>query len=349
MEHIGAATAGEYLSVFKIDLTSSSLMLYENGRQQVELTLSVAQSTNHTLTDAEVDTLSVVYRTADGTYTPLPAQPTGSARWFVSSLRDERFEYFPFGRDSQPLQPTETNAKSVPSAVVKSRLYYVSTTAPGGSTIELFARISIEGETFVTEGTFASAARLTAVKLPEYSSPDYQWKITWREGEPPSTAFINEWSLTALRARFSFGALRGDAFGMIRWQRPAAGETAASNVGIALPNDSQFKYSPNITLGNSFLGEIHKEVMSSHNNQIVVVLQASNHIPFHSSSVAYGGPFFIEAYDIDGNFHEVEIAFDDEQSSDYDRRTHLAATVTSPAKTKMCLTTRAWGTRHEEQ
>jgi hypothetical protein len=327
-----------YLSVFKIEVSSGREAVYENGRQQVELTLSVAEARDYTLTEQQVNTLTVVYRTLNGQYEPLPQKPpeNGDAfRWFVSATRDERFEYFRLQGTSQRSTPSaKSNAQPAPSpkADVKSRKYYVSTLAPGGSMIELFARIEIEGELYTTGLDPVSVAPVTAIALPNYAYPtDYIWEKSWSRGNPPGTDFINEWSLSARQARFSYGTLVDKPYGMIRWQRPQEGEKAASNVGVALPGDEQFRYNPDIELGPDFPKVMHRDVQSDNPHEIVVVLQASNIIPFNLPSFEQGGPCQVDAYDIDGNFHRIKFAFDDSQGSDYDHRTNLKVTILSPA------------------
>lgn len=341
----------DYLSIFKIEVSSSSGMLYANGRQQVELTLSVAAAQTYPLTDVEVDTLAVVYFNSNDQYEALPTQQGDASTWFANRTYNPQFEYFPPLPDSGHLQDEshKVDPRLNPSATVKTRKFYVSTVAQGGSKIKLFARITLAGKYYFTEGTFESVAEITAVALPVYSERDYEFKKTSNEGNPPDTAFINEWSLSALNARFSFGELKSEGYGMIRWQRPAGNETAASNVGVALPRDEKFKYSPRIKLGSQFLTERRVFVESYNPYHIVFVLQASNHIPFDPSNLPYGGPFSLNAYDIDGNFHEITVAFDTDQGSDYAIRTHLRINIISPAKAKIQLKTNATRAHGEGQ
>lgn len=329
----------DYLSLFKIEVSSGSEFMYENGRQQVELTLSVAERDGYILTEAELNILTVVHRTPNGQYEPLPATPqdtTDEFEWFLNSARDERFEYFPLQAKSKCNSTAKKNnfqSVSQTKVDIKTRTFYITTTAPGGSSIELFAQIEICGEPYTTGVDFVSTAHLTAVALPNYTEQDYTWVKSWFEGNPPSAAFINEWSLAANKARFSYAEELADKpYGMIRWQVPAEGERNASNVGLAFPREKEFKYNPKIRVSDDFLLKRHTVVQSPDPYEIVVVLQASNIITYDSASFAENGPCTVDAYDINGNSHRVTFAFDLNQTTEYKIRTNLEVIILSPTK-----------------
>lgn len=119
--------------------------------------------------------------------------------------------------------------------------------------------------------------------------------------------------------------------GMIRWQRNTAGETLASNVGVALPGNAAVQYNPAIRLGDAFPVRQHQQIRSANPNQVVVVLQGDNQIPYYSEGLDHQGPCQLTAYDVYGNVHAIGILFDNSQSDPTGRRTTLQVTTRSPA------------------
>ncbi|SEJ13228.1 hypothetical protein [Pseudomonas sp. NFR16] len=320
----------DWLSTFKIEVSSSNPLLYGNSLQQVEVTLTVEAVGEEIITEEQLKSLTLVYLDTDGSYIPLPDQMTESFEWFASLTHDERFGYYEgSGR-------TEVTS-SLPSSASRAELtkkFYVSTVALGGSEITLRARITkTEGEQYVTEDTFDSSVDLSSVSVPTYSFPDdYNWAITWQDGGPPANAFVQEWSLTAKHAVLVYAEARdGNPDGMIKWHRNAVGESAASNVGVAYPGDKNFRFNPAIEVGADFSQRRHEEVKSTKSHQVVVVLQADNAIPYNAEGLMHQGPCRVLAFDKNGNSHELEFSFG--TGSAYEQRTTLQVNVYSPAHT----------------
>jgi YD repeat-containing protein len=118
---------------------------------------------------------------------------------------------------------------------------------------------------------------------------------------------------------------------MIRWERNAVGESAASNVGVGYPGIKTVYYNPEIDVGSDFASRRHTTIRSSNDRQVVVVLQGDNRIPFYMEGLEHSGPSRVLAYDIDGNTHNLEFSFGIE-GSPFEQRTTLRVNATSPAK-----------------
>lgn len=334
--HSKHAEIGEYLSTFKITITSNSPSLYGNGLQQVEVTLSVEPVEGVQITPERYESLKIVYLKDNGEYEELPELHTEAFKWFASLTRDERFDYYsPATTLKRAVRPSPVEPAAKPATVTEiSKKFYVSTVASGGTLIELHARIEMSPTAiFVTENTNDSTIELNALALPNYFYPeDYNWDNTWSQGNPPQSAFIQEWSLSAKQPTFSCAESRAEnAEGMIKWERNAADITQASNVGVAYPGEKNVRYNPLINVGDAFLSDRHKTVQSSNNRTVVVVLQADNLIPYYQDGLAHAGPCRVLAYDMNGNTHELEFSFGN-QGSAYQQRTTLRVNVNSPAK-----------------
>lgn len=317
---------GEWLSTFKIELTSNSPSLYGNGRQQVEVTLIVEGARDIVITQEQLNTLTIVHRNDLGEYAPLPDTQSEDLDWFASLTRDERFDYYEGSVHGHFAAP-DTDA-------VLSKRFYVSTVASGGSVIELHAQIEMAPDAiFVTEDTNDSSIKLSAVTLPSYIFPDhYTWANTWQQGDSNGSAFIQEWSLAANQPAFSCAEERaGNPNGMIKWQRNAPEESAASNVGTGYPGDTEFRYNPSILVGDDFAARRHKNVESDNKSHVVVVLQADNRIPYNAGGLAHQGPCRVLVYDKNGNTHELEFSFGTEGTT-FEQRTTLRVNVNSPAR-----------------
>ncbi len=317
---------GNWLSTFKIEFTSNSPSMYGNGRQQVEVTLSVEGAKDIDITPAQLDSLTIVHRNDQGEYAPLPDTQSEDLDWFATLTRDERFDYYE-GSVHPHVAPPATDA-------LLSKRFYVSTVASGGSVIELHAQIEMgPDEIFVTEDTNDSSIKLSAVTLPSYIFPDhYTWANTWQQGDSNGSAFIQEWSMAAKQPAFSCAEQRvGNPNGMIKWQRNAPDESAASNVGIGYPGETEFRYNPLIPVGHDFAARRHRKVESDNKSHVVVVLQADNHIPYDADGLLHQGPCRVLVYDKNGNTHELEFSFGTE-GTPFQQRTTLRVNVNSPAR-----------------
>lgn len=324
---------GDWLSTFKIEVSSTAPSVYGNGLQQIEVSLMVEPVRDQTISQEQLNSLTIVRRTPEGEYEAIPEQPaTGTANpeWFFRRVRDTRFEYYSrAGRTTPPvLRAPSTRA-------IRTKLVYVSTVALGGTTVTLHARIRKDDDNvFVSDGSNQSSIKLNAVALPKYSFPDdYRWELTWVMGNTDASAHVQEWSLSAQKARFCFASfIETRPHGMIRWERNEDDVKAASNVGIALPGIRNINYDSAINVGADFLIRQRKEIGSLvYNQHVVVVLQADNNIPYYEEGINQGGPCGVRAFDIDGNSHDLQFSFDTTQSSPFGRRTHLLVNANSTA------------------
>lgn len=320
----------EWLSTFKIEVSSASPGLYGNGLQQVEVTLTVEPEGEEIITEEQLKSLTLVYLDTGGSYIPLPDHKTESSDWFASLTHDERFAYY---EGSSRTDATSSPPSSANRAQLTKK-FYVSTVALGGSVITLRARITkTADEHYVSEESFESSIDLSSVSVPTYSFPDdYNWAITWQDGGPPANAFVHEWSLTAKHDVLVYAEARDDnPDGMIKWQRNAVDESAASNVGVAYPGETTFRFNTNIVVGADFYERRHEDVKSTNSYQVVVVLQADNLIPYYAGGLLHQGPCRVLAFDKNGNSHELEFSFG--SGSAYEQRTTLQVHVYSPAHT----------------
>lgn len=318
-----------WLTTFEINVTSASPQHYANGKQQVEIILSVKARESLLVTEAQLASLCIVERTDAGKFVPLPTEPT-SGNWWVTDQRNI-YDYFqPAGLNQNDLSTdvqltthTHTDNTHFHESDLLNKRFYAMTSASGGTTKKLWAQITkTPEEIYVTNFEFVTDVTLVAVAPPQHSAAtDYSLNRRLISGSESSGMFIYEWII------FPFGLKLLTAImsptGMIQWQDKTSEETKASYVAFAGPKESNFEHNDAIVTGDYFVTNERADTVSSPNtDKIIVLLQGSLHIPYHSTSAnTQNGPCTITAADSQGNEHLIKIKFT--APSGFEGRTHL--------------------------
>lgn len=117
-----------WLRRFRVDVTSNSNRVYANGRQQVEVTVTIEPRANETITAEQYDSIFLVEIDDNGQVKPL----NDLLKAFTE--RDQRFEY-------------HAATGSAPSALMESspatlrKRFYVTSELPGGTLSTVYAGI----------------------------------------------------------------------------------------------------------------------------------------------------------------------------------------------------------------
>lgn len=131
--------ANQWLRRFQLDITSNSRRVYANGRQQVEITVTLEPRNGQTISRESLNSLTLVQIDDEGNPRVLDHPDL-----YAHTQRDERFVYH--------------NANgSAPSALMASssnaihRRFYVTSKRPGGTLSQIYAAIWMdEDHLFVT-------------------------------------------------------------------------------------------------------------------------------------------------------------------------------------------------------
>nr|WP_314574888.1 hypothetical protein [uncultured Pseudomonas sp.] len=120
-----------WITRFNVDITSSSNRVFSNGRQQLQVSVSVTPKEGQTVTNEQLDSIRLVTLDDDGNYQEL------SGDLQASTQRDERFDYYG-GSGTAPQNLLDSNSRR--------RKFYVSSTRPGGSLDVIYASISKDSQ-----------------------------------------------------------------------------------------------------------------------------------------------------------------------------------------------------------
>jgi hypothetical protein len=300
----------QWLDEFDIFLTSRSDRVYNNGRQQVEVTLVVRPAENHALTDEQFDSLGLVYQNSQGEWVTL-ATSSGDAPWFSQAEQDLRFDYYPSLDDrAVPLKlPMDQHA------IRFKRLYVHSCAAPGDSLI-LAGAISYSPHDSPCL-TDTSTVTLMAEQSPSYCFPeDYQWQRRVRVEDRSfdsaaitSDAFVYEYTLRPQRVDFSCARLP-DAYNLIRWDEDHPSRDLATVVGVALPHASDVTYAPSLASATELQTRLAKQTMASTHGQLVVIAQGLSNVPRALHEAQTSPSLKLEALDRHGVLHRLALDFE---------------------------------------
>jgi hypothetical protein len=304
-----------WLDDFRIELTSASDHHYANDKQQIEITLSVRARDSLAVSDKEFASFRVMERNTAGAFIPLKTLPSQGSWW--GSTEKNGYDYYASITSSAIDSPSvaERSQTSVDDAhhanPLLQKKIYAMTSASGGTTKQLWAQITKDtGEVYETNFEFVTDITLVAVPIPQYSAPaDYSINRTLLSGSESSGIFVYEWVI------FPFGVKLYSATmsppGMIQWQDKAPDETKASYVAFAGPKQASFQHNLAIVTGDYFSANERVDIVTSPNSdKIVVLLQGSLFIPYHSASANnQNGPCTIGAVDYQGNPHLFKIQF----------------------------------------
>jgi len=303
-----------WLRQFHVELSSASPNLYGNSRQQAELRLTVElQPGQPPLTDAQLNSLLLVYERPDGSYEQLPYGGPSAMAWWQSRERDPRYDLMP--GTGTPLSPAQ---HAVP---LVSKLLYVSTSQAGGSNVKLRAQIRKDATTvYYTDAFhgFDESVILTTVRPPVFAESDFVWERTLSEGTIDNV-FFHEYSLR-LRSLGLSSVSQLSTPGMIRWQRNHSEETWATYVGIAPPGSKTVVYNQAIPTGDQFTPR--HTAKTPGNQSMIVVLNGANNIPFNREGLNHGGPCRVTLVDRHGNDHVVLFHFSDD-GTPLEKRTNI--------------------------
>lgn len=116
-----------WISKLQLHITSNSNKIFGNGRQQLEVSVSVTPKSGVEFTQEQLDSIRLMTLDDDGNHQALGGELQ------VSTDRDTRFEYY-------------ADTGSAPSALLESnirrRRFYVSSTRTGGSLDVIYAAIT---------------------------------------------------------------------------------------------------------------------------------------------------------------------------------------------------------------
>ncbi|WP_346832451.1 hypothetical protein ABDX87_08335 [Pseudomonas abietaniphila] len=173
----------QWLSKFKIEVTSNSNRLYRNGNQQVKVTVSLTPAKGQEITDGQLDSIWLFLISDDGQYRDLrthfgerayqaywpseipgPVEPQELFR--VSTVKDPRFEYYA-ASGSAPLNLIESSSRA--------RTFYISSLAPAGERYKIYAAITKEeGVEYATSTSIFNAhAEIETVASPHKKRSDF--------------------------------------------------------------------------------------------------------------------------------------------------------------------------------
>jgi hypothetical protein len=148
--------ANQWLRRFELNITSNSRRVYANGRQQVEVTVTLEPRTGQTISQQSLDSLALVQIDDEGNPRTLD-----HPYLYAHQQRDERFIY----HHASGHAPSALTASS-PTTL--RRRFYVTSKCPGGTLSQIYAAIQMDEEhVFVTDtGPFQSSVIIESLAPP---------------------------------------------------------------------------------------------------------------------------------------------------------------------------------------
>lgn len=216
-----------WLLEFDIETTSGSQLLYANGRQQVEVTLTLKTKEAFPLTTLQKESLCIVVQQSNGEYVRLPDE-VGVNSWWASETQGV-YDYYPIAAKEQPSITNKRNELEQAETFYQKR-FYVMTRATAGDAIKLRAQVSRSAdETYQSIIPFEHSVTLTSVRTPDFSAPD-NYTLTRRlvSGNENLGRFVYEYQLYPTNMIFKSAEVL--PLGMIQWDDRNPAETRASNV-----------------------------------------------------------------------------------------------------------------------
>ncbi|MGE8177955.1 hypothetical protein [Pseudomonas fluorescens] len=305
-----------WLTTLTIVVSSASNRVYPNARQQVEVTVVVEPLMSQTVNPDELASVKLMVRDALGHLLPLPED--NGAPWFFSHQRNAYIEY-PGARDTV-LSDGGTNEVSS----VYTRKFYVmaSKTADIGQSLEtLYVGITrhiAQGKyDYITDGSesgFSSTTEVRTAEIPNFQVPgNYTFERMLIAGNGDSDVFTWQYALAGANVQqpvVGFVSASMEPAGMIQWDDRDPSVTRASHVGYAAPGATVVQYNTAIRLGSVF--QPLTQLENPKKGYVLLVLQGGNTIPYHSqSAINHNGPCVINAVDVYGNNHQLQIRFKD--------------------------------------
>lgn len=302
-----------WLDDFSLALTSRSQRIYNNGRQQIEVTLLVVPAADSLLSDAHYESLGLVYQTADGDWRAL-SQDDEHQDWFYRTEQDVHFDYYPSVVDSAV--PVELPAHS-PGARIKR--FYIHSRAKQGESILLAGTILARDHTSL-RFTEPLPLELIAEQSPRYSFPeDYEWHGKVRVGDRlfgdtciNDQAFLCEYALRPQRVAFSAAECPQPPHtppNLMRWSDDAQ-SSLATVVSLALPGASAVSQEPALSRAAELSTQRITQPITSTAGQVVVMAQGFHDVPAELQPCRSVQPLTLHLYDRHGALHSLDIDFD---------------------------------------
>jgi len=320
-EHLPPHKAKEpedWLSMFKIEVTSSASDLYNNGNQQIEVTVTAEPVRGETITDAQLRSITLYTKEPNGSYRPISPSPTTEGSWAQQTERDPRFDYYDPGAQDGPEASTDVRR---PKAELY-RTFYVSSRASSGSTLTVSAGIdyspTIRYHSDVAP--YQSTVVLTARNSRVYDSPEQFTLVPNIEEVTPDRYFVT-YRLQPIGAGVAFAVVNVSPNGMIRWQRNEPGNTFATIVGWVEVGTTKIRYEESITreLGASAVALLRRDVGAASANSLILFMQADNRFPYHyDTAVNYQGPLRVSGADKQGHLIRIAIRFKGDSRNELD-------------------------------
>ena len=309
-----------WLKTFQIIIDSSSAKLYNNGKQQVAILLTVEPLAGEVVTEEQLSTLTIVEYADNGEIIDIPTSPNTSGWWMTD--RKNKYDYYPEQRHA-PVMSEESNVSDAPGQAGENRdaLFkhvYVMTSSQGGSTKKLRVQITKDADHIYTS-SFSPTGEIELISdRPPVFSPtrDYDFERFLVSGDQNTGNVIYEYRLNPSGLSFvddeaANGIASMQPTGMIRWDDKNITETFASHVGYAGVDQSDFIYNTLIKLPADFEQNRMARIVSQEIPGVfAIVLQGDRQIPYDSASAnQHAGPCLIQAFDTYGNLHKLTVSF----------------------------------------
>lgn len=136
-----------WITRFNISITSNANKVFSNGRQQLEVSVSVSPKSGQTITEEQMKSIRLVTLDDQGGYQELSGELTATTE------RDKRFEYYA----DTGVAPSHLQLESAS----RRKRFYVSSTRPGGSRDIVYAAISKDEHTHYVSDTSRFNASVT--------------------------------------------------------------------------------------------------------------------------------------------------------------------------------------------
>lgn len=155
--------ANQWLSRFSLEITSNSNRVYANGRQQVEVTVTLEARNNETISEESLASLQLVQLDDNGNIVVLDGGLLADIK------KDERFDYYA-ATGVAPRRLLHASTRTF------RRRFYVNSTLPGGTLSTLYASIFKDQNNRVEthDGPFKSAVTIESITPPRLTKEHFE-------------------------------------------------------------------------------------------------------------------------------------------------------------------------------
>ncbi|QXH47916.1 hypothetical protein KSS93_08425 [Pseudomonas xanthosomatis] len=161
--------ANQWLRRFRVDITSSSNRVFANGRQQVEVTITIEPRDGETISEESLASMQLIAIDDDGKILDLDGD------LLAQSERDERYVYHGAYGNAHSALP-EASPNSI------RRRFYVSSKLPGGTLSTIYAGIWKDENTSFETNTapFSSSVVIESIAPRRLQQQDFQLALESR-------------------------------------------------------------------------------------------------------------------------------------------------------------------------